>query len=911
MPLPIGARIGPFEVTAALGEGGMGEVYRARDTRLGRDVALKLLPPAVASDPDRLRRFEREAKTLASLNHPHIAQIHSIEVIAMDGREVPAIAMELVQGRTLAAVLAAEGAMRPDETAKLAAQIADALEAAHEAGIVHRDLKPANLIVRDDGVVKVLDFGLARGGDPAGASGAIESGELTVTSPALTQAGVILGTAAYMSPEQARGRVADRRADIWAFGVVLFEMLTGERLFAGDSVTEVLAAVIKDPVRLDKLPADTPSWMRQVITRCLERDPRLRLRDIGEARITLAHPPADPLQTATPILKKTLSSWVRWTTYLALAAGMLAGISLGFAYAVWQKRPTTSVPVRRFELPAVIADVQRFAISPDGSRIVYLSKGHLFVHNLATGISTDLAAVSPATQGLTWSPDSRRIAFSMDSELRIVPAEGGPAFTVCRLPASGRILNGSWQPDGTIYFSVWREHLYRVPASGGTPALVASVAPDTDIDFHSLSVLSDGRVIVTTHGRGMDAARLEIVDGGKRTPLADDLDIDIADFRAPDQLLFVRVRRNPGVWVVPFTGGSRVDLTQATLIEPGARDFTVSHEGTLVSLVPAKAPQDLVWVTSGSTPSAGGATSRRTTTSVPGSSFEVSLGSSLQLASDDRRAAIGTKGADGGDEYLVRDLATGRDTRVARPKASTGFSTGALVNWTPAGRLLYPAGGVEALQIFDWPADGSSNGRRLIDGVMGQMDAKRHELLFSRDERSQMRLYRAPIRPDGSAGDAVQVFPASDEVSVRYFELSPDARLLAFARLEPGTNQLNVFVTTYPDLKERQQVSTDGGSRPVFSTDSRRLYFLAGGRTARDVGTTRGELRVAPISTSPLTVGESSVLLRDDEPGTPTLGAFDVAADGRILIIRPAPQAPGDAARMVLLQNWRAAVRRE
>jgi serine/threonine-protein kinase len=909
MPLTLGARLGPYEVTAALGAGGMGEVYRARDTRLGRDVALKLLPPALSADPDRLRRFEREAKTLAALNHPHIAQIYGVETMAAGGRETSAIVMEFVAGRTLGGVIAAASqGLTIEDAQPIATQIAVALEAAHDAGIVHRDLKPANVIVRDDGVVKVLDFGLAKS-TAEGTEGTEGTEAQTMTSPAMTQAGMILGTAAYMSPEQAKGRAADKRADIWAFGAVFFEMLTGERLFAGETVQEVVAAVLKDPLRLDRLPTGTPAAVRQLIIRCLERDPRMRLRDIGEARIALSAVPAGDggAPALEPARPDASSAGGRRAALGAIAALVLAAVA---AYVAWQAKPSASIPVRRFELPAAMAPAPIFAISPDGSRIAYAAQGHLFLHTLATAATADLGVVPVPTEGLMWSPDGRRLAYSAESDLRITPAEGGPPFTVCRIPGGGRLTRGWWHDDGTIYFAVFRESLYRVPALGGPPARVTAIAPEKEIDFHSVAVLPDGRLIVTTHLRGEDAVRLDLVDGDARAPLADDPDIDVARFRAPDELLFVRVRRNPGVWVVPF-GGGRTDLTRATLLEAGARDFSVSSEGTLVSFVPPRERRELVWVAHASALLGPGKTaSTRSIATMLGAPFEAAPSLGLALSPDGRRAAFATRAADGGEEYFVRDLATGRDTRVPAPKTSTSVSTGGLIAWTPVGRLLYPAGGVEALQIYDWPADGSASGRPLVGGVTAQMTPKGTEILFSRDERSRYRLYRAPIRPDGTAGDAVPVFPATDDPNVRHFDLSPDGTLLAFTDIEPVTNRLNIFVTTWPDMRERQQVTTEGGVWPRFSKDSRRVFYRSGGR-ATSAGVTRGELRVVAITTAPLSAGASTLLMIDGEPGTPNLNSgFAVGADDRLLMMRVAPQSPGDAARMVLLQNWRAAAGR-
>jgi Tol biopolymer transport system component len=324
-----------------------------------------------------------------------------------------------------------------------------------------------------------------------------------------------------------------------------------------------------------------------------------------------------------------------------------------------------------------------------------------------------------------------------------------------------------------------------------------------------------------------------------------------------------------------------------------------------MSSVPSRLRRELVWVAQGA--GSGATTSTQTIAPVPGPAFEMGL-PSLALSPDGRRAAFSTRAADGGEEYRVRDLATGRDTRVPLPTASTGVSTGGIIGWSPAGRLLYPAGGVEALRIYDWPADGSAIGRPLVFGVVAQMTPDGRELLFSRDERSHFRLYRSPIQSDGSAGESVRVFPAADDPSAEHFDLSPDGKLLAFTGRAPANNQLNVFVTTWPDLRERQQVTTEGGTWPRFSKDSRRLFYGSRGRE-RATGITRGEIRVASVTTSPLTVGASRLLVVDSDPNAPNLSSFAVASDDRLLMTRVAPPAPGDAARMVLLQNWRGAMR--
>jgi len=343
MPLTGGFRLGPYEVVSALGAGGMGEVYRARDTKLNRDVAIKVLPEAVAADPDYLARFQREAQVLASLNHPNIAHIYGLE--ALEGRDgrAQALVMELVEGPTLADRIA-QGRLPVDETLAVAAQIIDALEAAHEQGIVHRDLKPANIKLRPDGAVKVLDFGLAKALEPA-ASGLNLTAAPTITTPAMTLAGMVLGTAAYMSPEQARGRAVDKRTDIWAFGCVLFEMLTGRRPFGGDDIAEALGAVIHKDVPWSQLPASTPATVRTVLERCLEKDPKQRIRDIGDVRLALAGEFGSQAPFAASIAP---TAWSKRVIAFAAAAGLMLGLAVAATVALVDRRPVPAPVVTRF-----------------------------------------------------------------------------------------------------------------------------------------------------------------------------------------------------------------------------------------------------------------------------------------------------------------------------------------------------------------------------------------------------------------------------------------------------------------------------------------------------------------------------------------------------------------------------------
>ena len=472
MTLQSGTRLGPYEVLSPLGAGGMGEVYRARDTRLDRDVAIKVLPEAFAADADRLARFEREAKTLASLNHVNIAIVHGLE----QAGHVRALVMELVEGEELSAHIA-RGPMPLAEAMPIAKQIAAALDAAHGQGIIHRDLKPANIKVRADGTVKVLDFGLAKLTEHAetiGAGRGSSSQSPTLTSPAaMTRLGVILGTAAYMAPEQARGQVVDKRGDIWAFGVVLHEMLTGRRLFNEETVSDTLAAVLKETPDLEGVPAKA----RPLLRRCLEKDPARRLRDIGDAMALLEDAPH--AVTATPSVRRSAWMWPGAAALLGLALTALAIVH-------YRERPPTPPAPTRFQIPppekvSLRAD-SPFAVSPDGRKFVFGAAGsdnviRLWLRSLDSLETRPLAGteINGVVPPPFWSPDSRFVAFDDGAgRLKKIDITGGPAQTICDVP-TGIFVGGSWNDDGVIIFAMGYVGVMRVSAAGGVASPVTKV----------------------------------------------------------------------------------------------------------------------------------------------------------------------------------------------------------------------------------------------------------------------------------------------------------------------------------------------------------------------------------------------------------------------------------------------------
>jgi eukaryotic-like serine/threonine-protein kinase len=504
MGLAPGTRIGAYEIVSMLGAGGMGEVYKARDTQLKRDVAIKVLPETFATDPERLARFQREAEVLASLNHPHIAHIHGLE---QAGR-VRALVMEFIDGEDLAQKIA-RGPIAFDEALPIARQIAEALDAAHGQGIIHRDLKPANIKVRADGTVKVLDFGLAKAMEPAVESA---SQSPTITTPAMTQAGVILGTAAYMSPEQAKGKPADKRSDVWAFGCVLYEMLAGTRAFRGEDVSDTLASVLRGEPEWAALPPTVSPAIVALIRGCLTKDPRQRIGDISTARFIFDH----GTEVAISVPGHSLSTLRRSAPILIASA---AAVVIA-AYLTWMLKPVPAplLPLARF--PITLPTTDRFtsfgrhlvALSSDGSRLVYVANDRLYMRAM------DQLEPAPirGTEGLSlaaprspfFSPDGKWIGFWQDGQLKKVPTTGGAPVPLC-----GAItpFGASWTTDNTILFGQGEDGIWRVSGDGGTAENVIKV--EKGEIAHGPQLLPGGRAVLFTlarDGRDWDAAQIVI-----------------------------------------------------------------------------------------------------------------------------------------------------------------------------------------------------------------------------------------------------------------------------------------------------------------------------------------------------------------------------------------------------------------
>jgi eukaryotic-like serine/threonine-protein kinase len=529
-----GDRLGAYEIHSALGAGGMGEVYRAMDTKLGRAVALKILPDAFATDPDRVARFQREAKTLALLNHPNIGGIYGLE----DASGATALVLELVEGPTLADRIA-QGSLPADEALPIAQQIAGALEAAHEQGIIHRDLKPANIKLRPDGTVKVLDFGLAKAAVSDSSASSTDYSP-TITTPAATRLGVIMGTAAYMSPEQARGKPLDKRSDIWAFGCVLYEMLTARRPFVGEDVTDVMAAILAREPDLTALPATTPPVIRRLLQRCLQKDRSERLRDIGDARIEIrdALARADPQDVVTHV-SPTERHGRSWVAVLAVT-GAVAVIAAAAAAWLFRPPPAPAAEVRLEITTPPTTVPTSIAISPAGRTVAFVAtsdaQSRLWVRALDSATARPLNGTGGAMHPF-WSPDSRSIGFFADNKLKRVEVDGGAVRVLANVY---RGTGGAWSRDGVILFSSLGDPISRVSANGGEAVELKGLVQQGS-DFLP-AFLPDGRRFVyfvrgTPEVRGVYVGQLEGTSRDSRL-----LDSDGSAVYGAGHLFFIRQR---------------------------------------------------------------------------------------------------------------------------------------------------------------------------------------------------------------------------------------------------------------------------------------------------------------------------------------------------------------------------------
>jgi eukaryotic-like serine/threonine-protein kinase len=911
MALTPGTRLGPYEILAAIGAGGMGEVYRARDAKLGRDVALKVLPEAFARDAERMARFQREAKVLASLNHPNIATIHGLD----ESGSTHALVMELVEGPTLADRIRS-GPIPISEALPIAKQICEALEYAHERGIVHRDLKPANIKVTADDTVKILDFGLAKALEGDAAS--IDISTSPTISRMATQQGVLLGTAAYMSPEQAKGKAVDRRADIWAFGCVLYEMLTGKQAFQGESVTDTLAAVIRAEPDWSQLPASTPMRVRVLLQRCLQKDPKQRLRDIGDARISLDEVLSGAPEAAPSIggTERPAKQWRSWVTRGAV--GILALIAALLAFLYFHQKPPANHTVR-FEIPAPQRTTlaAEFTLSPDGQKLAFIGTGtdgqtRLWVRRLDALEARPLDGTQGVADWPMWSPDSHFLAFYAQGKLKKIESEGGPPVTLCDCP---QVIGGGWNSEDKIIFGS-PTGIQEVSAAGGSPSALTSdglsVAP---------FLLPDGRHFVYLHGAiqaagaGIYVGSLAMKPGEQSAKklLGDLSPVAYAPSSDPavGHLLFVRgatVANAPGTLMAQPFDTRRLELTgEAVPIAEQVSNASFSVSATDV----------LVYVAG------------RTTQ--PGNTQGGVQG---QLTWFDREGKV--VGAFG-DPGLYRTVALSPDgKRVAFDRADPQGPTIRNI-W------LYDfARGVTTRFTFDsgwdsdpvWSPDGSRMAFGSLRGSGQRFDLYQKtsnltgedELLFKSTSESKLPsswsadgrflLYFKPnlpahvwLLPLGGTGSDHKPIPFSssqfNEAAARF---CPNGRWIAYSSDESGRDEIYVrpfdasgAVGSSRDVPVtgKWMVSKDGGRNPRWSHDGKELFYLS---------SAGGMMMTVPVSTTGVfQAGVPKALFKVP----PEVLFYDVSSDGKRFLMA-APSAANTSAQppFTVVQNWQAGLKK-
>jgi Tol biopolymer transport system component len=899
MPLAVGTRLGSYEIVAPIGAGGMGEVYRARDTKLNRDVAIKVLPDLFASDAERLARFTREAQTLASLNHPSIAHIHGLE----ESGGVRALVMELVEGEDLAQQLG-RGAIPIDDALATAKQITEALEAAHEQGIIHRDLKPANIKVRADGTVKVLDFGLAKALDPpAGTEAAALANSPTITSPAMTQRGVILGTAAYMSPEQARGLPLDKRSDLWAFGCVLYEMLTARQPFTGGTVSDVSAAILSREPDWMTLPQATPAVIRKLLRRCLEKDRRRRLADAADARLEIEEALASPeAETVAPTRSRSLRVGP------VVVAVALLGVALLTALVVWAvMRPAAQAPMllARFTIVpppgqalAVSGTARDLALSRDGTHLIYVGgRGQLMVRPLDRLDALPVPGVTNARAPFL-SPDGRWIGFftGVSGELRKVSVTGEPPISICRIVGVTR--GASWSPDDTIVFATNEPTtgLLRVSVAGGQPKVLTTpdLTKGVEEDHLFPSVLPGGQSVLFTiapvaarwgegrlSGSGADVqvAVLDLETGQRRTLLrgasqAEYVDTGHLIYNAGGTLRAVRF----DLAKLEVLGDPAPVLEQVITGGSGAANFSVSGHGTL-AYVPGGAGSQtsggssLVWVTR---------QGREERIAAPLRNYVYP-----SLSPDGTRAALAID-----DEE--RDIWSWDFTRQTLTRLTFDPGREWYPGWTPDGRrIVFVSARGSVFNLYRRFADGTGSDERLTTSPHVQFGTP-------------------SFPPDGTRVVFTEVTPETGEdlmmlsldgtprtepllqtpFAERNAQISPDGHWLAYESNESG--QEEIYVRPFPKVSDgRWQISVGGGNVPLWARSGRELFFRSG-----------DSLMAVSVQTAPtFSAANPTKLFEGYVSG---LGrTYDVSRDGeRFLMIKNNSSRGQTAATMVVVLNW-------
>jgi serine/threonine-protein kinase len=876
MTLVAGARVGTYEIVSALGAGGMGEVYRARDTKLRRDVAIKVLPEAVRLDPERLARFEREALVLASLNHPNIASIYGIE----ETQNIVALILELVEGGTLAARIA-RGPIAVGETLTTARQIAEALETAHEKGVVHRDLKPANITITPTGLVKVLDFGLAKVAATAGVP-ADDTQAVGVTE------GMVIGTAAYMSPEQARGQAVDRRTDIWAFGCVLYEMLTGLRLFEGKTTTDTLSLVfMKDP-DWSALPAQVPPAIRALLKRCLERDRQRRLGDVAAIRFALedvAGLSAIDQQTAGSTSAAAHGSRTAlWLSVFAIAA-VTVGVAWSVARFTSSRSPLAAKATHRTFVPAgsLTADGEAvIALSPDGHRLAYVGshegRQQLYLQEVDQFDSTAIRGTEGAV-AVSFSPDGNWLAFAADRKIRKVAVTGGEPEELGEFGEDNGSSSLKWESNDSILFSNGpTSGLWRIPASGGSASQVTTLAAG-ELEHHSPQLLPDGKTLLySARLTGFNDSQIVVqsLEAGQRRVIAKGAAVR---YIPPGYLAYVQAGT---VYVAPFdltrleiTGSAVIALQGVRMTINRSAQIAYSRAGSMAYL-PAggnAGPDTLVWV-------------NRSGAEVPTAVSAVTIWAP-RVAPDLRRVAAAINGgrSDRSDVW-VYDM-----TRNASSRVTFGESSLYPV-WSPdSARLAYNVrqNGRDEIHVkvlgdsapdtrlptnrdIDFPFSWSPDGR-FIAGVSVDRTGN-HVWVYGVNDASASRIFTPTTFKEGAP------------------TFSHDGRWIAYTSSKSGRNE--IYMRPFPGPGEEWTLSIEGGNEPVWARKTGQLFYRQG-----------DAMMAVDITTTPTTVvGKPRKLFEKSYArSTAFWPNYDVSPDGqRFLMVKGSPTTP--ATRINAVLDW-------
>jgi DNA-binding beta-propeller fold protein YncE len=887
MALAPGTRVGPYEILSALGAGGMGEVYRARDGTLNRDVAVKVLPELFALDPDRLARFKRESQVLASLNHPNIAAIYGFEA----SRGVQALILELVEGPTLADRIAC-GPVPLDDALPIARQIAEALEAAHEQGIIHRDLKPANIKVREDGTAKVLDFGLAKAVE--GERPVADTSNSPTLSLAATNMGVILGTAAYMAPEQAKGKRVDKRADIWAFGVVLFEMLTGARPFDGEDAGDTLAAVLRAEPDWNALPADATFPIKALLRGCLTKDPRQRIADISTALFVLRHQvtgaPVEGSANGAHGRRGELQRRALFTTAALLLGAAVAGtvvwsLTRRAPPAVVRTTVTTSEPTA-LTPSGTHRDV---VITPDGSRIVYRGNNQLLVRALNQLEPTALRGLGVGLAGpgsVFISPDGQWVGFFDGATIKKVAITGGRAVPLCF--AQGNPRGATWSGE-TIVFAAdsLATGLLRVSAAGGEPTVLTK--PDRERgegDHLWPEFLPGGAAVlftITPADGPIDDAQIALLDlqthtvkvlinGGSHAHYVPTGHLVYGVTGAIHAVAFDLAR-------LEVVGTPAPVLEQVATTSQGAADFAVAGNGSLVYLpggAGGAGQQTIVAVDRQGRPSP--------LPGLPPDSYR-----DIRVSPDGAQLALAT----------VADVWTYDFARATLSRLTTNPAPDTRPLWTPDGqRIIFMSRRAGYPELFWRPADGTGNDERLLARAKDLIDLRANG--WSADGR-QLLFSEVSPRLDGAIGQIAVERPSDTIVLLErayraaYAAISPNGRWMAYNSSVSG--QAEVYVERYPELGNRQQISTGGGRIPLWSRDGRELFFITPDN--------RQILAVPVQAGTTLVAGRPQVLFEFSLFVAGGSQPYDIGPDGRFLMIRSGEaQAGAGLANLIVVQNW-------